>query len=311
MTEQTIRKQFTGTVLTRSVGSIQVQINGKAVWCRFGVDKVEEQPVVGDQVLVELWGEPEGRFLAIQPRRSKLSRLAAAQGYSQHEHVMAANVDLVVPVFAAAKPNLKWRLVDRYLVLAEAAGLPALLCITKMDHVRSMKPKQKAEFEAGLKRYREIGYPIIETCSPEGLGMDTVRDALAGKTTILMGKSGVGKTSLMNAIMPGYDLKVKAVGKQREGKGRHTTTAMTAYPLNGGYVIDAPGIRELGLWDVYPEELANHFPEMRPYLGKCKFRLNCTHEEEPGCAVRQAVMDGKIDPERYQSYLRLKEEDDA
>lgn len=303
-----------GFVLTKAKNRIQVNVNNTPLWCELGADILEEPPVVGDAVLIQQVEADYGLLASVLPRRTKLSRRAAAPmpGAYPREQVMAANVDLVVPVFAAANPTLKWNLVDRYIILAEAAEIPVLICITKTDQLDKIQRAKRAVYEENLALYRSIGYEIIETSSLTGSGIKTLAERMNGHTSILMGKSGVGKTSLLNRILPGQDLKVKAVGTQRDGKGRHTTTAMTAYPVDSkSYVIDAPGIRELGLWDVYPEDLAYYFPEMRPYLGCCKFRLDCQHEEEPGCAVRQAVMDGKINPYRYQSYLRLKEDDDV
>jgi ribosome biogenesis GTPase len=200
---------------------------------------------------------------------------------------------------------------DRYLVMAESAGIPSLICITKLDQLRTLKPDQQAELQDRLDLYRTLGYAVVETSCVNQAGINTLVELLTGSVSILMGKSGVGKTSLMNQILPGQDLRVGAVSEKLK-KGRHTTSFVKAYAMdNSSYVIDAPGMRELGLWDVSPEDLAEYFPEMRPFLGSCKFRLNCQHEEEPGCAIRQAVMNEKIDPYRYASYLRLKEEDDV
>lgn len=298
-----------GIVLTKSNGKILVSVHEEKLWCRLGSQDVDELPVVGDQVLFHMEDETEGLFLGLQPRRSKLSRRAAGSGRVTQEQVIAANVDLVVPVFAISKPEPKWNLLDRYLVMAEAAHIPALICMSKMDQLDSMKPAQQEQILERLAVYRAAGYPVVTTSSLDHSGMAELLNHLHGKTAILMGKSGVGKTSLLNLILPGQDLRVSHVS-EKLGKGRHTTTSVTAYAVNPStYVIDAPGMRELGLWDVDPETLENYFPEMQPFLGRCKFRLNCQHEEEPGCAVRQAVMDGKIDPYRYASYLRLKEDD--
>lgn len=307
------KTHFTGIVLSKSNGKILVSINNQEVWCRLGSQQWEETPVPGDAVTVVWQTDQEGELINLQPRRNKLSRRAAAPkpGAFPQEQIIAANVDLVVPVFSITKPELKWNLLDRYLVLAESAGIPALICITKLDQLRTLKPAQQAELRDRLDLYRTLGYAVIETSCVNQEGINTLVETLTGSISILMGKSGVGKTSLMNQILPGQDLRVGAVSEKLK-KGRHTTSFVKAYAMdNSSYVIDAPGMRELGLWDVFPEDLPAYFPEMRPFLGSCKFRLNCQHEDEPGCAIRQAVMNGKIDPYRYASYLRLKEEDDV
>jgi ribosome biogenesis GTPase len=139
--------------------------------------------------------------------------------------------------------------------------------------------------------------------------MNELKSALQGKTSVLVGKSGVGKTSLLNAIQPGLGLRVKAVSSGEIGKGRHTTTHYEMFELEfGGRLVDTPGMREFGLWDIQADELASFFPEMRAYVGQCKFGLSCSHDREPGCAIRKAVMAGTISPYRYQGYMRLREE---
>jgi ribosome biogenesis GTPase len=140
-----------------------------------------------------------------------------------------------------------------------------------------------------------------------GEGLEEIKQALQGKISVMVGKSGVGKTSLLNAIQPGLGLRVKEVSRGEQGKGLHTTTHLEMFPLEGGgAIVDTPGIREFGLWDADSDSLDQLFPEMRPLIGKCKFGLDCSHDEEPGCAVRKAVVDGKISPYRYQSYIKLR-----
>lgn len=315
-----------GRVMRKNRGQYLVQVDGRLVPCSISsrlrkkliyplaaptslhhrVQRVDEIDVVdpiavGDQVTWIDAGDGTGVIHDVLPRFSQLSR--RAPGKNPLEQVMVANVDQAVIVFAAAKPEPKWNLLDRYLVTAESAGVPALVCITKLDLA------DEAALEEELAVYRAIGYPIILTSANTGRGIDEARQALSGKSSILMGKSGVGKSSLLNAIQDGLGIKVSAVGKGEIGKGRHTTTHLEMFPLDtGGAVVDTPGMREFTLWNIPEHGLAGLFPEMRPYLGSCQFQSNCLHDHEPGCAVRKAVTAGKIHPRRYQSYLRLLEE---
>ncbi len=255
---------------------------------------------IGDEVAFVRTGDGSHRIVERLPRRSKLSRPDA--GKHVFEQVVAANLDQAVPVFAAAAPPPKWNLLDRYLVTAEANDLPAVIVITKIDLARG--DLQAAEEVA---TYRRIGYPVLLVSSVTGEGLEEVRQALQGRLSVLLGKSGVGKTSLLNALQPGLGLRVNQINAV--GKGKHTTTAAEMFSLDfGGAIVDTPGVREFGLWDIEAEELASTFPEMRRFIGLCRFGLDCLHNEEPGCAVRQAVMDGHISPRRYQSYTRLLEE---
>lgn len=256
-----------------------------------------ETVLVGDVVTFT----PQGGLIhEVLPRRNTLTRRAA--GPTLAEQGIAANVDQLVPVFSAANPKPHWNLLDRYLAAAEAQGISALVCITKLD----LQPP--ADLAEVVSIYRQVGYPVIQVSAQTGAGLDELRSALAGRFSVLIGKSGVGKTSLLNALQPGLGQRVGAVS-QMTGKGRHTTTHLEMFPLEGGgWLLDTPGMREFGLWDVEPDELAGCFPEMRPYLSRCRFGSSCRHAEEPGCAVRRAVMDGAIHPRRYKSYMRLQEE---
>jgi ribosome biogenesis GTPase len=259
---------------------------------------------IGDRVRFNAAGDSRGVITEILPRRSTLSRPAPIPGQRVFEQVIVSNVDRVLPVFAAASPTPKWGLLDRYLVSAEASGLPVLIVITKLDLA-----SQNRRLEADLEIYRQIGYKVCMVSAVTGQGLEELRGALAGRTSVLIGKSGVGKTSLLNALQPGLGLRVKEVGRGEIGKGRHTTTHLEMFGLeNGGALVDTPGMREFGLWDVSDDDLALFFPEMAGYVGQCKFGLSCRHDGEPGCAIRQAVMAEKISPYRYKSYLNLREE---
>jgi ribosome biogenesis GTPase len=259
---------------------------------------------IGDRVRFVDAGESRGMIVEILPRTSKLSRPAPVPGQRVFEQVIVSNADLIVPVFSAANPTPKWGLLDRYLVSAEAAGLPALIVINKLD-LAWKNPALDEELDI----YRRIGYPVLRVSAIDGSGIEELKGALQGKLSVFIGKSGVGKTSLLNAIQPGLGLLVKAVSNGEVGKGRHTTTHLEMFDLEfGGALVDTPGMREFGLWNISAEELADLFPEMAEHVGQCKFGLSCHHDREPGCAVRKAVMAGAISPYRYQSYMRLREE---
>ncbi len=262
----------------------------------------EDEPAVGDEVVLNA----AGQISALLPRRNWISRRSAAPmpGAHTHEQLIAANLDQMVVVFAAANPRPVWHLLDRYLVSAESAEIPALVCVTKMDLVAGAAVE--SEIEQVAAEYRAIGYPVLLTSTVNGQGMDDFSTVIHNRRSLLVGKSGVGKTSLLNALEPGLGRRVQATN-QVTGKGRHTTTAGTLFPLaRGGALIDTPGIHEFGLWGVDGVDLAYFFPELRPYLGHCRFGMDCRHLEEPGCVVREGVTAGRISPYRYQSYLKMR-----
>ena len=271
--------------------------------------EAQSDPIaIGDVVRWIEIGSGAGQIVEVLPRRNQLTRRSAVPMPTAHAHaqVIAANVDLVVAVFAAAKPRPTWNLLDRYLVSAEAAGIPVLMCITKMDLVAG-RPEGD-EIRAVVAEYQAIGYPAVLTSTVTCEGLNDLKAALHDRLSVLVGKSGVGKTSLLNAIEPGLGLRVQETSKST-GKGRHTTTYFEMFALAcGGAIIDTPGIREFGLWDVAQDDLALFFPEMRALVGQCKFGLDCRHDQEPGCAIRQAVSAGIISPYRYQSYLKLRQQ---
>ena len=268
---------------------------------------------VGDRVHFVEAQDGSGTIVEVMPRRNHLARRSAVPMPSARpfEQVIVANVDQVVPVFSAANPAPKWNMLDRYLVSAESAGLPALICITKLDLVQPGASPSEDDLWEAVEEYRKIGYPVVLASVVTGEGLDDLMQALQGRISVFLGKSGVGKTSLLNAIQPGLGLRVNAVS-QVTGKGKHTTTHLEMFPLEFEHagpeaaIVDTPGVREFGLWDVDEDDLALFFPEMRPFVGQCRFGLDCQHDEEPGCTVRKAVTAGHISPRRYRSYLRLK-----
>ena len=256
---------------------------------------------VGDEVVIERETTAEGGWAIseILPRRSQLARRMPGAG--RGERIVAANVDQVVVVFAAANPEPHVRMLDRFLVIAEGNGLDARVVINKIELVN------RTETEARFDDYTRAGYAVHFTSVKERVGLDDLHTALAGRTSVLSGPSGVGKSSLMNSMYPGLNLRVGEISES-VNKGRHTTVGAIAHPLpDGGYVVDTPGLREVGMWGMPSEHLDACFPELRPYLGTCRFN-DCTHSTEPGCAVREAVERGDVSRARYESFAKLRAE---
>ncbi len=199
---------------------------------------------------------------------------------------------------SAAEPDLKPHLIDRFLVTAEKSEIRPLICINKMDLVDG------AELQPMVGVYAQMGYQVLQVSAKTGMNVGQVRDALSGQETVICGQSGVGKSSLLNAVQPGLNLRTATVSPDTE-KGRHTTTTAVLLPLPfGGYVVDTPGIRQFQLWDVIPEEVAGYFRDIRPYVSFCRFP-NCSHTHESECAVKHAVADGRLDMRRYDSYCHM------
>ena len=317
-----------GMVMMKTIGQVHVIWNGSIVPCTIAsryqqqaadtsqrrtgkrnshdAGSVALEPAVGDRVEVDI-RDGNGRITAVLPRSSQLSRRSAVPMPTAraHEQVIAANVDQVIPVIAAAEPPPKWNLLDRYLTAAEANDLPAVVCLTKVDLVTGAAGGLDERMQQAADLYRHIGYRVIPVSVVSGEGIAELAAVLQGHLSVLVGKSGVGKTSLLNALQPGLGGRVVQVS-WLTGKGRHTTTGVQIFPLDfGGALIDTPGTREFGIWDLPPDELSDYFVEMRAYRVKCRFGLGCRHRDEPGCAVRQAVMEEKISPQRYASYLKL------
>lgn len=264
--------------------------------------KHEEGPklAVGDRVTIER-DERDGAWAitAIEPRRSRLAR--RAPGKKQAERIVAANVDQVVVIFAAARPEPHLRMLDRFLAIAEGNELAAQVVVNKIDLV-------DAEATHGrFAPYERAGYPVVFTSVKADRGLDALRAALADRISVLTGPSGVGKSSLLNALYPGLDLRVGEISESVQ-KGRHTTVGASMHPLpDGGFVVDTPGLREVGLWGLPSAATDRFFPELRPYLDQCRF-ADCTHRVEPDCAVREAVERDELSRERYESYCLLREE---
>lgn len=301
---------LTGRVLRSTRGHFWVEASGTVYHClaRESVIKGVKNttPIaVGDVVRFEgLAGEDrEGIIVQVLPRRTKLSRKSQSSPYegNSYEDIVAANVDHVVIVASFQNPPLRPGLIDRYLVAAGKGGLEPIICLNKIDLANP------DEIEPVANVYRQLDYPVILTCAKSGRGMDELRRRLAEATSVFAGHSGVGKSTLLKQLCPGIEMKTAEVNP-KTGRGKHTTTAAQLIHLpTGGYVIDTPGIRQFGLWDLTPEDVQVYFTEIAQQGQACRFR-DCSHTVEPDCAVREAIERGAIHPQRYESFLKLQDE---
>ncbi len=251
---------------------------------------------IGDLVQITVLPDGSGMIEEVEQRQRAIVRLdPRPQG--EYQQILLANPDQAVFVFACAHPSPRLKMLDRYLVIADKQKVPALIVANKIDLV------DKPQEIFGL--YESIGYRVLYTSPKLMVGVDELKQALNGRVSALAGPSGVGKSTLLNAIQPGLGLAVNEISTAMN-KGKHTTVTRQLFPLEeGGYVADTPGWKSLALWDTEPEELDAYFPELRGLVQHCQFS-DCTHIHEPGCAVLAALKEGKIHPERYQSYLRLR-----
>lgn len=253
---------------------------------------------VGDWVQISPLSDETGMIEAVEPRQHLLSRMAPTpQG--EYQQIIIANPDQAVFVFACARPEPHLGMLDRFLVVAEKQGIPALVVANKVDLVET------AQAEALFSHYEPLGYQLIYTSAKSGFGILELAGKLRGKLSLFTGPSGAGKSSLLNSIQPGLGLAVRTISQATE-KGRHTTVVRQLFPLEGGgYVADTPGLKALALWDIRPEELDGYFPELRALVAGCQFS-DCTHIHEPGCAVQAALERGEVHPARYASYVRMR-----
>jgi ribosome biogenesis GTPase len=293
-----------GRVIRLQSGFYTVQTDQGAIVCRLrGRLKrrtiQEEVVAVGDQVEVLRLAEGSGMIEAIHPRGKSFSRLDPQPG-GFYRQILLANPDQVVLVFAVTQPEPHLRMLDRFLVVAEKNSIPAVIVANKVDLVEPLFARELFAV------YQNLGYPVLYTSTRSGEGIDALKAILTGKVSALAGPSGVGKTSLLNCVQPGLGPKVREVQSFQQQKGRHTTNVREMFAIDGGgFVADLPGLRSLAPWDTQPEELDGYFPELRGLVSDCQFN-DCTHRDEPGCAVVKAVEEGRVDPERYESYLRLR-----
>jgi ribosome biogenesis GTPase len=253
--------------------------------------------VAGDRVRFRAESPRDGMIETVEPRSGIISRTSRGQ-----QHIIAANIDYLMIVGSAAMPNLKPALIDRFLLTAEACQVEPIIVINKIDLVDSGSLQQLV----GV--YAALGYQVLLTSAETGINIELLRAILIGKQTAVAGQSGVGKSSLLNAIHPGLGLAVAAVSKENE-KGKHTTTTAQLIPIDGGgAVFDTPGIRQFQLWDIATNEVGGFMPDLRPYVSHCRYP-DCLHLSEDGCAVKNAVADGRIDARRYDAYCHLLEDD--
>ena len=236
----------------------------------------------------------EGVIERVEPRHGVLTRASR-----RREHVLVANVDQLVIVMSLVEPDLKPHLIDRYLAASQQGELKPVLCLNKADLL-----PDPTDLQPLIGLYAQLGIPVFLVSARTGLGIDRLREQLRGRSTVFSGQSGVGKSSLLNAVQPDLALAVKSVSEVNQ-KGRHTTTYSQLIKLDfGGWVVDTPGVRQLQLWDARPEEMEGYFPEFRPFVPLCGFP-DCTHTHEDGCAVKDAVADGRLDERRYESYCHM------
>lgn len=318
-----------GVVYKKSQGHYGVRVNGNLIDCEISsrLRKRLEYPIaaptsrrhrvlaiheirvvdpiaIGDVVQFLPAGDDAGIITNVLPRRNQIAR--QDPGPRPTEQIIAANIDYLVHVITCAQPAPRWELLDRYLASAEKAEIPSLIVFTKGDLIKDDAIEREAE------NYRAIGYPVILTSAATGQGIAELRDALRDKTCVFVGMSGVGKSTLLNAFQPELALRVQEISRA-SGKGKHTTTHLEMFEFDFGNdrslvtrVIDTPGLKYLTLWEMNGAQIADYFVEMRPYLGKCRFGADCSHDHEPDCAIKRAVDAGAISERRYASYLRIR-----
>ena len=293
-----------GRVLRSQSGQYWVKTDEGLIHCslrgRFKRGKARtDLVVIGDWVRVRPLSETgEGVIEEVEPRGNRFARRQPGGRGRYKEHVLVANLDWLIVVMACETPEPNPRLIDRFLVIAELDDIPAVLVANKVDEVGEGVAAER------FGQYASLGYPVLYTSATERIGIDSLRSSVAGKVCAFVGPSGVGKSSLLNAIDPALELAVGALSESLH-KGKHTTRVAQLHELEGGGLLaDTPGIRELATFSLPREALARCFPEMRPYTERCRF-AGCSHDHEPDCAVVAAVERGEISRHRHDSYLRI------
>ncbi|MCP5096435.1 MAG: ribosome small subunit-dependent GTPase A [Chloroflexi bacterium] len=292
-----------GVVVEVSRGLCRVSVNDAVMTCDIrGILTAEGSGysnlvAVGDRVLVRLHAEERGLIENVLPRRSGLAR---ADSFLTHlRQIIAANIDQVLIVASWRDPHIWFQMIDEYLIGAARNNLDAVICINKVDLAFSVD-----EVKTAVSTYHDLDHRLLFTSAEQGMGIESLQTLLQGKTTVLAGLSGVGKSSLLNAVVPGFELRTKHTSIKRH-EGRHTTTQALMLPLPfGGYVVDTPGIRDMGVNGLHPDDLIEHYPDVADYFHNCRFH-DCTHSHEPGCAVKTAVSHGNLAEWRVKNYVKL------
>ena len=295
-----------GKVVEVSRGLCRAEVNGETIVCDVrGILTAEGSGysnllAVGDRVLVQPLSDNRGLVEGVLPRRSGLAR---ADSFDVHlRQIIAANVDQLLVVAAWLEPKIWLQMVDEYLIGATRNNLKVAVCINKIDLAADM-----AEVETAVAPYRALDIPVFRTSAAQGVGIEPVREFLRGQATVLAGLSGVGKSTLLNGVQPGLQLRTSEVSQLKSREGRHTTTQAIMLPLEmGGSVVDTPGIKDMGLHGLHPDDLIAFYPELADVVGFCRFG-DCTHSHEPGCVVKDAVENGRIAQWRYDNYVNLYE----
>jgi ribosome biogenesis GTPase len=299
-----------GLVIKGSRNIFTVRSGSKDIECRIkgkvlkGMDGFYNPLAPGDEVTVEA---PEGGAALILAAEERKNLLARFNQKGRKPQILAANIDLVICVTSPAAPPFRPRFIDRVLVQAEVAGIRAVVLCNKYDLCDG-----DPDLEERLEDYKRIGYEVLRVSAKTGLDIEKLREKIAGKKTALFGQSGVGKSSLINALVPSFGIKTGALNEKYD-RGSHTTSlsVMFELPQDGEkktFVIDTPGIRRMVPWGLKAEELASYMKEFSPLLGRCSYGLSCSHRTEPGCKILEAVAAGVIHEDRYESFLRIQDE---
>ena len=281
------------------VGTLNCRIRGRL---RLKGVRSTNPVVVGDRVVVEPDGD-SSVIVEIVPRRNYVIRRAS--NLSKESHIIAANIDHALLIVTLHSPTTPKEFVDRFLITCEAYKVPVSIVLGKADTLTEEWAAEAEEFTA---IYEDAGYEVLRLSSTTGEGVEHIRAMFRGRTTLVAGNSGVGKSTLIGSIDPTLDIRTGEISDSHQ-QGKHTTTFSTMYPLEGGYIIDTPGIKGFGLIDIDDKELCRYFPEMMRLAPECRF-YNCTHTHEPGCAVTEAVKEGRVAWSRYESYLKILDKDD-
>lgn len=302
------QQRIEGVVVSSTGSWYRVATNNGEIECRIrgrlrlkGI-RSTNPVVVGDRVVVEPDDESSA-IVEILPRRNYIIRRAS--NLSKESHIIGANIDRALLIVTLHSPTTPVEFVDRFLVTCEAYNVPVTIVLGKADMLTGEHEEEAHNFTA---IYKDAGYDIIRLSSSTGEGVDQIRSLLKGHTTLIAGNSGVGKSTLVSTIDPTLDIRTGEISESHH-KGKHTTTFSTMYPIEDGYIIDTPGIKGFGLIDIDSKELCRYFPEMMRLAPDCRF-YNCTHTHEPGCAVQEAVKEGMVAWSRYESYLKILDEDD-